>query len=70
MREVLRSNDPVELSFIVVLLRDAGIHALVLDEHTSVLEGSIGAIPRRVTVAEEDFAAARDLLRDAGLCSP
>jgi type III secretory pathway lipoprotein EscJ len=70
MREVLRSNDPVELSFIVVLLRDAGIEALVLDEHTSVLEGSIGAIPRRVTVAEEDFSAARDLLRDAGLCSP
>jgi hypothetical protein len=70
MREVLRSNDPVELSFIVVLLRDAGIEALVLDEHMSVLEGSIGAIPRRVTVAEEDFLAARALLSDAGLCSP
>ena len=33
----------------------------------SVLEGSIGILPRRVLVAEEDLAAARRLLREAGL---
>lgn len=67
MREVLRTNDPVALSFAVVLLRDCGIEAVVLDEHSSVMEGSIGAIPRRLMVLPEDHKAARNRLREAGL---
>jgi hypothetical protein len=44
------------------MLRDSGIDSLVLDHHTSLVEGSIGAIPRRLMVAERDFGRARALL--------
>ena len=67
MRELVRSNDPILLSFLTVLLRDAGIHAAVWDTGMSALEGSIGALPRRLAVAEEDYAKARRVLEEAGL---
>jgi Putative prokaryotic signal transducing protein len=66
MRVVGTSNDPVRLSFLTALLTDAGIEATLLDGHTSVLEGSAGAIPRRLVVNNDDFPRARRLLRDAG----
>jgi hypothetical protein len=66
MRTVITSNDPVRLSFLGALLRDAGIDSVLLDAHTSAVEGSIGAIPRRLMVLAEDEAAARRVLRDAG----
>ena len=70
MRELLRTNDFVLVSYLEAVLADAGIAAVVLDAHTSVLEGSAGAIPRRVMVEDEDFAAAQRLLdairRDSG----
>ncbi len=66
MKEVLRSNDPVKLSWIKALLKDAGIEALELDLHTSVLEGSAVAIPRRLAVVDEEFEAARRVLEEAG----
>jgi hypothetical protein len=66
MRVVVTSNDPVRLSFLTALLADAGIEATLLDGHTSVLEGSAGAIPRRLVVNNDDFAQASRLLRDAG----
>ena len=65
MKELLRTNDVVLLSFASALLRDAAIESAVLDTHTSILEGSIGAIPRRLMVADEDYARARALLDDA-----
>lgn len=67
MQPLIRSNDPVELSFAQSLLSDAGIHCVLLDQHTSVLEGSIGAIPRRLCVADDDLEDARALLVEAGL---
>lgn len=70
MKIVLRSNDPVEISFVQALLADVGVQAVVLDQHMSVLEGSIGAIPRRLVVVDEDFAAAGRVLREAGLPPP
>ena len=66
MRTVARSNDPVRLSFLQVLLADAGIEAILLDAHVSAIEGSIGAIPRRLAVAERDEARARQVLQEAG----
>jgi len=66
MKELLRTNDIVRLSWLEALLADAGIETLVLDQHTSVLEGSIGILPRRLMVADEDLAQARQVLRDAG----
>ena len=65
MRELLRTNDPVTLSWIQALLSEAGIGCVVLDSHTSILEGSIGAIPRRIMVADEELEKARRLLADA-----
>ena len=66
MRVLATSNDPVRLSFLTALLADAGIAAVVLDAHTSAMEGSIGAIPRRLMVATEDEARARRVLAEAG----
>ncbi len=72
MKELLRSNDAVLLSWAQSALADAGIDAVVLDTHTSVLEGSVMAIQQRLMVADEDHAdavrqldAARDTLREA-----
>src|SRR5271155_6182070 len=62
MKELLRTNDPVRLSWLQALLRDSGIDSLILDHHTSLVEGSIGAIPRRLMVAERDYRRARALL--------
>ena len=67
MRELIRTNDPVLVSAIEALLDGAGIPHLVLDQNMSVLEGSLGILPRRLLVASENVAAARRLLTDAGL---
>ena len=64
MVELFRTNDPVLISYVVAVLIDEGINAVVLDEHTSILEGSIGAIQRRLVVPEADLAAAREILED------
>lgn len=66
MRELLRTNDVVKLSWLTAILADAGIEAIVLDSHTSVLEGSALAIPRRLVVADEDYPRARRTLSEAG----
>lgn len=67
MRELVRTNDVVLVSAIEALLKGADIHHLVLDQNMSVLDGSIGAIPRRILVHEDDNRQARQLLTDAGL---
>lgn len=66
MKELLRTNDAVRLSWLQALLGDSGIDSLILDHHTSLVEGSIGAIPRRLVVAERDYRRARALLAAAG----
>ncbi len=66
MKELLRTNDIVKLSWVRALLADGGIEALVLDQHTSVLEGSAGAIPRRLMVGDDEIDRAKRLLADAG----
>ena len=67
MREIVRTNDPVLVSAIGALLDGAAIRYVVLDQNMSVLEGSLGILPRRVLVADEDEAPARRLLTEAGL---
>jgi hypothetical protein len=66
MRAIVTSNDLVRLNFLMALLRDAGIESVLLDNHTSVIEGSIGAIPRRLMVADRDENRARRVLHEAG----
>ncbi|WP_117191039.1 putative signal transducing protein [Rhizobium terrae] len=67
MLEIIRTNDVVILSLAESLMRDAGIHCMVADQSMSVLEGSLGLLPRRFMVEEERVDEARRILRDAGL---
>jgi hypothetical protein len=67
MIELIRTNDAVVLSFAQSLLRDAGIECLVADQNMSVLDGSIGILPRRILVAEDDVEQARRIFSDAGI---
>lgn len=67
MREILRTNDPVLLSFVESLFREAEITFYVADANISVLEGSIGAFPRRILASDDDATEASDLLAAAGL---
>ena len=66
MKELLRTNDPVRLSWLQALLAESGIETIVLDTHTSIIEGSIGAIPRRLMVHEDDHRRAEAVLAAAG----
>lgn len=63
MKEVLRTNDLVLLSYATHILAEAGIEATVLDAHMSAVEGSIGAFPRRLMVPDDDIVKA---LRELG----
>lgn len=65
MKELTRSNDLVFLSWVRAFLADAGIETMLLDNFTSSIEGSIGALPRRVMVADRDLVRARSLLEDS-----
>jgi hypothetical protein len=67
MIEVLRSNDPVLVSFAVSVLRDAEIEHSVADGHMSVIDGSIGAVTNRILVAPDRYDEATQLLADAGV---
>ncbi|HET9717268.1 MAG TPA: DUF2007 domain-containing protein [Pseudolabrys sp.] len=66
MRELIRTNDAVLVSAVVALLESAGIRPLVFDQNMSVLEGSLGVLPRRVLVAADQELRARTLLQNAG----
>jgi len=67
LRELIRANDPVLVSAVGALLDGAGIRYLVLDQNMSVIEGSLGILPRRIMVDDDDVSAARGVMRDAGL---
>ena len=67
MRTLLETNDTVLVNYVEVLLKDAGIMAVVLDGNMSVLEGSVGVLPRRVLVDPDRWHDARVVLGDADL---
>ena len=69
MRELVRTNDMVLVSAVVALLDGARIHHMVLDQNMSVLEGSLGVLPRRILVADEQELTARQIMEDAGLAN-
>ena len=66
MHVLLVSNNLIRLNFLTSLLRDAGIEAVMLDHQVSTIEGSIGAIPRRLVVDSADASRARRVLVEAG----
>lgn len=64
MEELVRTNDIVLLNVLGVMLDDAGIRHLMLDENMSVVEGSLGVLPRRVLVAKDRRADADAILAE------
>ena len=64
MKELLRTNDPTIVAFASALLRAEDIECFTLDVHMSILEGSIGVMPRRLMVADAHHFRARAILRD------
>lgn len=62
MIELLKTNDLVLISYVMHLLAEEGIEAMVFDEHMSAVEGSIGALPRRIMVDKGDLERSRGVL--------
>lgn len=67
MRELIRSTDPIRLTLAADLLRAEGIPSFEFDRHMSVLDGSIGILPRRLMVADRDHFMAAAILREHDL---
>ncbi|WP_128253242.1 DUF2007 domain-containing protein [Falsirhodobacter deserti] len=67
MKELLRTTDPTVIAFAQALLQGEGITAFVMDVHMSILDGGIGALPRRMMVHEKDHFMASSILTDNGL---
>lgn len=67
MKELLRTTDPTLIPFATALLAGEGITAFPLDVHMSVLEGSLGILPRRLMVLDADLFMARAVMRDNGI---
>ncbi|RBI77047.1 DUF2007 domain-containing protein [Roseovarius sp. TE539] len=67
MKHLMRSNDPATLAFVRVLLQGEDIDCFEMDVNMSVLEGSIGILPRRIMVADADYTRARRALTDNGI---
>jgi hypothetical protein len=65
MRAVLKTVDPVVLNYAANVLAQEGIESVVFDTHASVMDGSMGFLPRRLMVLDEDFDRAQTLLRQA-----
>ena len=67
MREIVKTNNEVLLSFLQTLLDESGILNIVLDRNMSALEGSVGMLPRRLLVEHDRYDQACRLLREADL---
>ena len=64
MKELLRSNDPTVIAYASALLEGENIACFQMDVHMSVLEGSIGIMPRRLMVADRDHFMATAIMKD------
>ncbi len=66
MKELIRTNDLVKLSFLLAHLKSEGIEGYVIDNHMSIMEGSANAIPRRLMVSSSDYMREEQLLEQLG----
>ena len=64
MKELLRTTDPTLMAFAQMLLRGEDIACFEFDVNTSIIEGSIGILPRRLMVADRDHFVATAVMRD------
>ena len=67
MKQLLRTTDPTQIAFAKALLQGEGIDCFEMDVNMSVLEGSIGILPRRLMVLDEDHDPARRVMADNGI---
>ena len=67
MQEILRTNDPVLISYVRSLLMNAGIEPVEFDSHIANMEGSVSAIPSRLMVRDAEIERARSTLADSKL---
>lgn len=67
MKQLLRTNDPTVMAFATALLQGEDIDCFEMDVNMSVLEGSIGILPRRLMVREGDLSRAQRVMRDNGI---
>ena len=67
MKELVRTNDPALISFVTDLLTQENIQHLLADQHASIIEGSIGALQKRILVSDDDFDDARRIMRETGI---
>lgn len=67
MQELIRTNDAVLISFVESLMKEAGIRHFIADQNTSIMEGSLGILARRIMVDSERADEARRILKDAGV---
>ena len=67
MKELLQTTDPTIIAFAAALLQGEEIDCFQMDVHMSVLEGSIGILPRRLMVRERDLFRARAVMQDNGI---
>ncbi|MGI9356200.1 MAG: DUF2007 domain-containing protein [Rhizobiaceae bacterium] len=67
MEELMRTNNPVSLSFAESLLKEAGIIHFLADTHMSIVDGSLGILPQRIMVDGQKLHLARELMKNAGL---
>ena len=64
MKELLRTNDLTVIAYAQALLQGEGIAAFEMDVHMSILDGSLGILPRRLMVRDQDHFLAAAVLRD------
>ena len=64
MKELLRSTDMTVIAFASALLRGEDIDCFEMDVNMSVLEGSIGILPRRLMVRSQDLQQAERVMLD------
>lgn len=67
MIAILKTVNPATLSFAQAVLKEADIPFFLMDQNVSIIDGSIGIIPRRLMVVDEDIEDARQAFIDAGL---
>ena len=67
MEELLRTNDITLIPLVKTLLDGEGIDSFELDVNMSVLEGSLGILPRRLMVRADQIDEARRILRMNGV---
>jgi hypothetical protein len=70
LKELLRTNNAVRLSYALALLRDRGLSPVVFDQHMCILDGSIGALPRRLMIEDAEYPMAKRILIEWQVLDP